>query len=84
MLNWVAPLGEARNFAQGEIAAGPAKDEAAQIFQDISAELQHTYLLAYRPPEAKDDGWRQIQVSLSGSKDYKDCTVRSKEGYYPN
>jgi VWFA-related protein len=63
-----------------------AKDahEAAQIFQDISAELQHTYLLAYRPPEAKDDGWRQIQVSLSGAKDYKDCTVRSKEGYYPN
>ncbi|MGA2272351.1 MAG: hypothetical protein ABSH00_02275 [Bryobacteraceae bacterium] len=41
-------------------------------------------MLAYRPPEAKDDGWRQIQVSLSGSKDYKDCTVRSKEGYYPN
>ena len=62
-----------------------AKDAraAAQIFRDISAELQHTYLLAYRPPETKDDDWRQIQVSLAGSKGYKDCTVRSKEGYYP-
>jgi VWFA-related protein len=58
--------------------------EAAQIFEDISAELRHTYLLAYRPPEAKDDEWRRIQVSVSGAKDYKDCTVRSKEGYYPN
>jgi Ca-activated chloride channel homolog len=58
--------------------------EAAQIFQDVSAELQHTYLLSYRPPESKDEGWRRIQVSLSGSKEYKDCTVRSKEGYYAN
>lgn len=62
-----------------------AKDahEAARIFQDISAELQHTYFLAYRPPETKDNGWRQIQVSLGGAKAYKDCTVRSEEGYYP-
>lgn len=55
-----------------------AKDAhgAAQIFQDISAGLQHTYFLA-----TKDDGWRQIQVSLGGAEDYKDCTVRSQEGY---
>jgi Ca-activated chloride channel family protein len=58
--------------------------EAAQIFQDVSAELQHTYLLSYRPPETKDLGWRRIQVSLAGGKEYKDCTIRSKEGYYPN
>jgi Ca-activated chloride channel family protein len=63
-----------------------AKDvhDAAQILQDVSAELQHTYLLSYRPPETKDDNWRRIQISLSGNKEYKDCTVRSKEGYYPN
>jgi len=58
--------------------------EAAQIFEDVSAELQHTYLLSYRPPETKDLAWRRIQVSLKGGKEYKDCTVRSKEGYYPN
>jgi hypothetical protein len=40
-------------------------------------------LLAYRPLETKDDEWRQIQVSLAGSRDYRDRTVRSKQGYYP-
>jgi VWFA-related protein len=58
--------------------------ETGQIFQAVSVELQHMYLLSYRPPESKDDAWRRIQVSLSAAKEYKDCTVRSKEGYYPN
>jgi len=54
--------------------------ETAQIVKDISAELQHTYLLSYKPPESRDAAWRQIQVSLDGVKDY---VVRSKEGYFP-
>ena len=58
--------------------------EAAKILEDVTAELQHTYLLSYRPPESKDGGWRRIQVSLNGAKEYKDYTVRSKEGYFPN
>jgi Ca-activated chloride channel homolog len=58
--------------------------EAAKIFEDVSAELQHTYLLSYRPPESKDGAWRRIQVSLNGAKEYKDYTLRSKEGYFPN
>jgi len=55
--------------------------EAAQIVQDISAELQHTYLLSYQPPESREASWHQIQVSLEGIKDY---AVRSKEGYSSN
>jgi Ca-activated chloride channel homolog len=58
--------------------------EAAKIFEDVSAELQHTYLLSYRPPESKDGAWRRIQISLNGAKEYKDYTIRSKEGYFPN
>jgi len=77
-------LKEVARLTGGKTYGAKDAHEAAQIFQDISSELQHTYLLAYRPPEAKDDGWREIQVSLSGAKDYKECTVRSKEGYYPN
>ncbi len=63
-----------------------AKDahQAVRIFEDVSAELQHTYLLSYHPPDSKDDSWRHIQVSLTGSKEYKDYVVRSKEGYFPN
>jgi len=41
--------------------------EAAQIFEDISAELRHTYLLAYQPPEAKDDEWRRITANYSAN-----------------
>jgi VWFA-related protein len=55
--------------------------ESAQVFQDISAELQHTYLLSYKPPESRDRSWHRIQVTLNGIKDYM---VRSKEGYFPN
>lgn len=58
--------------------------DSAKIFEDVAAELQHTYLLSYRFPEGKEDGWRKIQVSLSGAKEYKDYTIRAKEGYYPN
>lgn len=58
--------------------------EAGKIFEDVSAELQHTYLISYRPPESKDNGWRRIQVSLNGAKEYKEYTVHSKEGYFPN
>ena len=54
--------------------------ESAQIIQDISSELQHTYMLSYKP-ESRDANWHQIQVSLDGVKDY---VVRSKEGYFPN
>lgn len=51
------------------------------VFQDISNELKHTYMLAYKAPPAADREWRTIQVSVSGLKDYK---VRSREGYLPD
>jgi VWFA-related protein len=50
------------------------------IFQDISEELRHTYLLSYKPPAAPDQNWRQIQLRLSLAGNYK---IRAKEGYYP-
>jgi Ca-activated chloride channel family protein len=51
-----------------------------EVFKDIARDIQHTYLLAYRPPKAGDDNWRRIQVSIEGLKDYK---VRAREGYFP-
>jgi hypothetical protein len=35
-----------------------------------------------QPPEAKDDSWRGIRVTLRGEKEYKDYAVRSKEGNF--
>lgn len=56
--------------------------DVEEVFQRISSELRHIYLLSYRPPSEPADGkWRSIAVTVRGSKNYR---VRAKEGYYPN
>ena len=52
--------------------------QIAGVFEDISRELAHTYLLAYVPPPADAPHWRALRVSVSGGAGYK---VRAKEGY---
>lgn len=54
--------------------------DIARIFQEISADLQHTYMLAYQPPPHPESKWRTIQVLVSG---LKDARIRAKEGYLP-
>jgi len=54
--------------------------DVEKVFAAISAELQHTYLLAYKAPEAKDNEWRRIDVAVSG---VKSASVRAKQGYLP-
>ncbi len=50
------------------------------VFADISEDLQHGYLLTYKPPVAQGFGWRKIQLVVGS---WKDCRVRSREGYLP-
>ena len=54
--------------------------EIGPIFQEISADLQHTYMLAYKAPPAEDEHWRTIGVMVNGLKNPK---IRAKEGYFP-
>jgi VWFA-related protein len=54
--------------------------EVEAVFQDISADLQHTYMLAYKPPAVAEKKWRSIRVSVNGTKE---CKVRAREGYLP-
>jgi hypothetical protein len=61
-------LCEARNAAQ-----------IGECFEQISNDLRHTYMLAYKPP-AGGPGWRSIQVRVDGSPQYR---VRAKQGYLP-
>jgi Ca-activated chloride channel homolog len=66
----------------GAKAYAARKPEAIkEVFEDISQDLKHTYVLSYSPPETRDDNWRQIQVSVNGLKNYE---VRAKQGYFPN
>ncbi|MEN6601827.1 MAG: VWA domain-containing protein [Bryobacteraceae bacterium] len=54
-------------------------DEIRAVFEGIAADLQHGYLLAFRPSEAKAGEWRKIEVQLTGVKTRR---VRAREGYY--
>ena len=54
--------------------------EIAEIFQKISGDLQHTYMLAYKPPPAPEPKWRTIQLNVIGLKEAK---IHAKEGYLP-
>ncbi|MGD0200949.1 MAG: VWA domain-containing protein [Bryobacteraceae bacterium] len=72
-----------------EIAAGTGgavyeahrPGDVAGIFRDIVGDLEHTYLLAYRPPQGDRVRWRSIQLAITGLKNYK---VRAREGYFPD
>lgn len=54
--------------------------EVEAVFEDISNDLQHTYMLAYKAPSTAEKKWRSIRVSVNGMKEYK---VRAREGYLP-
>jgi Ca-activated chloride channel homolog len=54
--------------------------DIARIFQEITADLQHTYMLAYRPPAASGQRWRTIELMVTGVKGAK---IRAKQGYVP-
>ncbi len=58
----------------------PTADDVEPVFDAISRELRHTYLMAYKPPADAAGKWRSIQVAVSGLKDHK---IRAKEGYLP-
>lgn len=73
-------LGELAQGTGGRAYKVQQAGEVSTVFQDISNELRHTYMLAYKPPPAAGGQWRTIQVSVKGLKDYK---LRAREGYTP-
>jgi VWFA-related protein len=75
----LSQLKELAQLTGGKAYAVKNLNDVSTIFQDISQELRHTYLLAFQPPEAPSGDWRPIQLSLSGVKDYK---IQAKAGYF--
>lgn len=53
--------------------------EIAEVFEKISQDLIHGYLLAFQPAPGDNRSWRRIKVVL---KDAKGLQVRAREGYY--
>jgi VWFA-related protein len=54
--------------------------DIGNIFAQISDDLQHSYMLAFRPAPSTEPKWRTIQLSVSG---VKEARIRAKEGYLP-
>ena len=54
--------------------------EIRSVFEHVSEDLMHGYLLQFRPAPAQDRAYRAIEVVVRGSKSHK---VRAREGYYP-
>ena len=76
-------LKELKDISEGTGAASyeaHSSKNIADIFQEISGDLNHTYMLAYKPPPDSTQRWRTIQLSVVGVKDAK---IRAKEGYQP-
>jgi len=55
--------------------------DVSAVFEEISHDLQHTYLLAYKAPPVVESRWRTIQVALRETGKYK---IRAKQGYFPD
>ncbi len=64
----------------GESFAIEKPSEIGRVFDKVSEDLTHGYLLSFQPPAAEDPAWRPIQVMVSGPRGLK---VRAREGYYP-
>jgi VWFA-related protein len=64
----------------GEAFAIEKPSEIGRVFDKVSEDLTHGYLLSFQPPPAENPAWRPIQVTVSGPRGLK---VRAREGYYP-
>ncbi len=66
--------------SRGGLAFEVKKSSQAQrIFFEIPRALKHGYLLAFRPPQATSDEWRDIEVAVSGVRRPQ---IRAKSGYF--
>ena len=58
--------------------SGPG--EIRRVFQTVSQDLMHGYLLAFQPPPVEGHTWRTVDVTLQDARNRK---VRAREGYFP-
>ncbi|MBS1854702.1 MAG: VWA domain-containing protein [Acidobacteria bacterium] len=52
-----------------------------EIFAEISRNLQHTYMLAWKLPEDAGSVWRPIRISVEGAEG---AVIRTRQGYWPD
>ncbi|HEY4088533.1 MAG TPA: VWA domain-containing protein [Bryobacteraceae bacterium] len=53
--------------------------DIAPVFEKVSQELMHGYLVAFQPSPGENHEWRRIEVLLDGRKGLQ---IRAREGFY--
>jgi VWFA-related protein len=53
-------------------------NDISEVFEKISQDLLHGYLVAFQPSPGESGAWRKIEIVLTGSKGLQ---VRAREGY---
>jgi VWFA-related protein len=67
--------------ATGGVAFAIEKpSEIGRVFDKVSEDLTHGYLLSFQAPQTESPARRTIQVVIGGPRGLK---VRAREGYYP-
>jgi Ca-activated chloride channel family protein len=51
-----------------------------EVFSAIVRNLNHTYLLAWKPPENTGQAWHPLKITVKGEQDAR---IRARQGYYP-
>ncbi|MFY9728390.1 MAG: VWA domain-containing protein [Bryobacteraceae bacterium] len=55
--------------------------EIEKVFESITEDLMHGYLLAFQPHATEDRTWRPIEVRMRSPRGHK---IRARLGYFPN
>jgi hypothetical protein len=55
-------------------------DDMAEVFEKVSEDLSHGYMLFFQAAPGDDHAWREIRLVIGGQKDLR---IRAREGYYP-
>jgi Ca-activated chloride channel family protein len=76
----LAQLASISKATGGESFAIEKPGEIGRVFDKVSEDLTHGYLLSFQPPASENRAWRPIQVTVKGPRGLK---VRAREGYDP-
>ena len=77
---YLKQLADLSKATGGESFAIKDSSEIGGVFEKVSEDLSHGYLLVFAPPAASDHVWHPITIQVRGSRGDK---VRAREGYYP-
>ncbi len=55
-------------------------EKMGKVFEEITRNLDHTYMLSWKLPEGAGAGWRPIRISVEGAEG---AVIRTRQGYWP-